>query len=321
MSTALHFTLHEQTSAKVICGQLRNAAASSWVTTQESIDFSQRDRRLILVAAEGEAHLPFCLRLPVLIQRPALHWALEPIKLSTDGTGEARKEASYLQSVFADPEARRGRRGSSASRTTAPMAFEPMPAIFPRHVSASHARDRDGEREMCQMSWGFMRLAERDKAPRAVTNVRDDTDLGAAGSGGQSFEKRRCLVPASSFCEPNGDVKPATWHWFAMQGDGRAAAVRVPRHLAAISGAGEEGRTQRRYRSLLVPHDHAEFAGRDHQSRAHAGLAHARRGIRDLAARNTPMRRSRSRASIPPERMAHRAGRVLTRKTCWAGRQ
>jgi putative SOS response-associated peptidase YedK len=27
---------------------------------------------------------------------------------------------------------------------------------------------------------------------------------------------RRCLVPASSFCEPNGDVKPATWHWFSL---------------------------------------------------------------------------------------------------------
>lgn len=25
-------------------------------------------------------------------------------------------------------------------------------------------------------------------------------------------------MPASSFCEPNGDVKPATWHWFAIKG-------------------------------------------------------------------------------------------------------
>jgi hypothetical protein len=23
-------------------------------------------------------------------------------------------------------------------------------------------------------------------------------------------------VPASSFCEPDGDVKPATWDWFAL---------------------------------------------------------------------------------------------------------
>src|SRR5438477_3361951 len=33
-----------------------------------------------------------------------------------------------------------------------------------------------------------------------------------------SFEERRCLVPASSFCEPNGDVMPATWHWFSIAG-------------------------------------------------------------------------------------------------------
>ena len=25
-------------------------------------------------------------------------------------------------------------------------------------------------------------------------------------------------MPATSFCEPNGDVKPATWHWFAING-------------------------------------------------------------------------------------------------------
>lgn len=43
-----------------------------------------------------------------------------------------------------------------------------------------------------------------------------------------SFEERRCLVPASSFCEPKG-VKPATWHWFAFKGD-------HPRPLFAFAG-------------------------------------------------------------------------------------
>ena len=33
-----------------------------------------------------------------------------------------------------------------------------------------------------------------------------------------SFEQRRCLVPASSYCEPKG-VKPAVWHWFAVNGE------------------------------------------------------------------------------------------------------
>ena len=32
-----------------------------------------------------------------------------------------------------------------------------------------------------------------------------------------------------SFCEPNGYVKPATWHWFALQGDD-------PRPLFAFPG-------------------------------------------------------------------------------------
>jgi putative SOS response-associated peptidase YedK len=36
-------------------------------------------------------------------------------------------------------------------------------------------------------------------------------------------------VPASSFCEPNGDVKPATWHWFAINGE-------EPRPLFAFPG-------------------------------------------------------------------------------------
>src|SRR5260221_12167719 len=66
------------------------------------------------------------------------------------------------------------------------------------------------------MSWGS-RLLQAGKARRRVTNVRDDKIV-ASGFWRQSFEQRRCLVPASSFCEPNGDVKPATWHWFAVNG-------------------------------------------------------------------------------------------------------
>jgi putative SOS response-associated peptidase YedK len=36
-------------------------------------------------------------------------------------------------------------------------------------------------------------------------------------------------VPASFFCEPNSDVKPASWHWFAIEGYDR-------RPLFAIAG-------------------------------------------------------------------------------------
>jgi putative SOS response-associated peptidase YedK len=73
-------------------------------------------------------------------------------------------------------------------------------AIFPRHVAPIVRQSEDGEREIVLMSWGFMRL-EKGRAPRPVTNVRDDqirTNL----FWRDSFQKRRCLVPASSFCEP-----------------------------------------------------------------------------------------------------------------------
>jgi putative SOS response-associated peptidase YedK len=95
-------------------------------------------------------------------------------------------------------------------------SFEPVSAIFPRHVAPVVRRSADGEREIVEMSWGFM-LLQNGRAPRPVTNVRDDTIL-KSSFWKASFEERRCLVPASSFCEPNRDVKPATWHWFSIAG-------------------------------------------------------------------------------------------------------
>ena len=96
------------------------------------------------------------------------------------------------------------------------VAFDPMPAIFPRQMAPVVRQDAEGERELVTMSWGFI-LLQKGRAPRPVTNVRDDT-LRSSPFWKESFEKRRCLVPASSFCEPNGDVKPASWHWFALKG-------------------------------------------------------------------------------------------------------
>ena len=73
-----------------------------------------------------------------------------------------------------------------------------------------------GVREIALMSWGFV-LLQNGRAPRRVINVRDDKIL-ESRFWRSSFEERRCLVPATSFCEPNGDVKPASWHWFALRG-------------------------------------------------------------------------------------------------------
>lgn len=74
----------------------------------------------------------------------------------------------------------------------------------------------DGERELVPMSWGFV-LLQAGKAPRRVTNVRDDKIL-TSKFWTPSFETRRCLVPASSYSEPDSG-KPAKWHWFAVNGD------------------------------------------------------------------------------------------------------
>jgi len=106
-------------------------------------------------------------------------------------------------------------------------AFEPASAIFPRHVAPVVRSTVDGEREIVTMSWGFM-LRQIGRAPRPVTNVRDDKILKSA-FWRSSFEERRCLVPATSFCEPNGDVRPATWHWFSIKGP-------EPRPLFAFPG-------------------------------------------------------------------------------------
>jgi putative SOS response-associated peptidase YedK len=95
-------------------------------------------------------------------------------------------------------------------------AFQPLSAIFPGHVAPVIRQSTDGDREIVMMSWGFV-LHQKERAPRRVTNVRDDKIMESKFWRG-SFEERRCLVPATSFCEPNGDVKPSTWHWFALQG-------------------------------------------------------------------------------------------------------
>ena len=94
-------------------------------------------------------------------------------------------------------------------------SFDPLPAIFPGHSAPVIRTASDGERELSMMSWGFV-LPMPGKAPRRVTNIRDDK--ARSGFWRDSFEQRRCLVPASSFCEPDGG-KPSRWHWFALKGD------------------------------------------------------------------------------------------------------
>ena len=94
--------------------------------------------------------------------------------------------------------------------------FEPQSAIFPGYQAPVVRKAADGELELVVLNWGFV-LLQNDRAPKRVTNVRDDKILGSK-FWRPSFEQRRCLVPVSSYCEPKGE-KPATWHWFALNGD------------------------------------------------------------------------------------------------------
>jgi putative SOS response-associated peptidase YedK len=105
-------------------------------------------------------------------------------------------------------------------------AFEIKDVIFPGHMAPVVRRAEDGERELLELSWGFV-LPQPGKAPRRVTNTRDDKMQSAFWR--DSIRKRRCLVPVTSFCEPNADVKPATWNWFALTGED-------PRPLFAFAG-------------------------------------------------------------------------------------
>lgn len=96
-------------------------------------------------------------------------------------------------------------------------ATRPLPAIFPSDLAPVVRADGDGERELVEMNWGFIRRQKtKDDSAytyRRVGNVRDDTIL-KSPFWKTSFKERRCLVPASSYCEPNGS--PATWHWFSL---------------------------------------------------------------------------------------------------------
>lgn len=105
-------------------------------------------------------------------------------------------------------------------------AFDPRAAVFPGHDAPVVRRAADGEREVALLSWGFV-LPQPNRAAKRVTNVRDDKVL-TSPFWRDSFVQRRCLVPASSFCEPKGS-RPATWHWFALRGE-------EPRPLFAFAG-------------------------------------------------------------------------------------
>jgi len=100
---------------------------------------------------------------------------------------------------------------------------EPLPAIFPKGTAPVVGVADDGSRWLKNTHWGFVMPQVSKKTgepiqPKAVNNARDDK-LRTSRFWRASFLERRCLIPATSFCEAKGR-KPATYVWFGLKGQG-----------------------------------------------------------------------------------------------------
>jgi putative SOS response-associated peptidase YedK len=97
-----------------------------------------------------------------------------------------------------------------------------LPSIFPKTMSPMVTIDPNGHRQLENAHWGFV-LPQRSTRtglpiqPKVVNNARDDK-LRTSRFWKSSFEIRRYLVPATSFCEPKGK-RPATFFWFGLKGE------------------------------------------------------------------------------------------------------
>lgn len=99
---------------------------------------------------------------------------------------------------------------------------EPLPAIFPKGTAPIVALNEDGQRALWDTHWGFVLPQVSKKTgkpiqPKAVNNARDDK-LRTSSFWRKSFTERRCLIPATSFCEAKGR-NPATYVWFGVKGE------------------------------------------------------------------------------------------------------
>jgi putative SOS response-associated peptidase YedK len=86
----------------------------------------------------------------------------------------------------------------------------PLPAIFPDQLAPVVRLDRDGNRTLDRLRWGFP--PPPNLGTRPVTNVRNTASPYWLGWLKPGF---RCLVPATSFCEYT-DAQPKVPHWFAL---------------------------------------------------------------------------------------------------------
>jgi putative SOS response-associated peptidase YedK len=120
-----------------------------------------------------------------------------------------------------------------------------FPGIFPDQFAPIVRRTADGERELVMARWGMPAPPQFDGQP--VTNIRN---LNSPHWRGWLGRNRRCLVPATSFCE-YADTKPRkTPTWFALSED---------RPLFAFAGLWTSWRGVRGLKSAPVQGMHELF--------------------------------------------------------------
>lgn len=95
--------------------------------------------------------------------------------------------------------------------------LEPLPAIFPDKMAPVVRAAPDGVREIAMMRWGFPPPNIPGSKPRNpyLTNIRNTSS--SFWKPWLSKPAQRCLIPVSSFAEPDNNQGPRSiWTWFAQ---------------------------------------------------------------------------------------------------------
>lgn len=93
----------------------------------------------------------------------------------------------------------------------------PLPAIFPNRMAPVVRTAPDGVRELLMMRWGFPPPVIPGSKPRNpyLTNVRNTQSR--YWRTWLKKPEQRCLVPVTSFAEPDNNQGPKSiWTWFAQ---------------------------------------------------------------------------------------------------------
>ena len=88
----------------------------------------------------------------------------------------------------------------------------PFDEIFPGHMAPVLRRGEQGGLRLDMMKWGFP--GPQAAGSRPVTNVRNLTS--PFWRNALTQPRRRCIVPATSFCEWTGEVGSKRKVWFGL---------------------------------------------------------------------------------------------------------